>query len=123
MLSTLRDTNENFAREQASAHQRREYYRVRYPIGMQPEIKIGDSFLKITEISEKGLRLNGTRHEVGPINSALQGEITFKNGSVLTFAGTVFSFYGKEATILFTVPINHSTILAQQVDIQIRTVS
>ncbi len=82
--------------------QRRTCFRVQYPPTARPTLRVEGIDFKITEISEKGMRVIASRVDLGPINRKVEGKINFDNGTVQSVAGTVFNYYGKDAVILFS---------------------
>jgi hypothetical protein len=94
--------------------QRREHYRVVYPPGMQPALKIvGRSFF-VVDLSEAGIRFENPERIKLP-GDLLQGTVTFHDGGTENVMGRVCREQDTYTVIFLIVKrISYTRILAEQ---------
>jgi len=94
--------------------QRRQHYRVVYPLGLQPELKIVGRTFPVIDLSEAGIRFENPEGVKLP-GDLLQGTVTFHDGGTEKVMGRVCREQGNYTVILLIVKrIPYTRILAEQ---------
>jgi hypothetical protein len=106
--------DENPLPPQPQPQQRRQHYRVAYPPGLRPELRIAGRTFPVLDLSESGIRFEN-REVVRLPGDLLQGTITFHDGGTEKVLGRVFREQDNYTVILLIVKrIPYSRILAEQ---------
>lgn len=67
--------------------QKRQFFRIEYPIDERPSLIVGDDTYEVLDTSERGMRLAPIHAQAVP--AALKGILRFRDGSECQVAGSV----------------------------------
>ncbi len=85
--------------EQVEGIQRRQYYRLKYPKEARPLIRIEDQFFRVSESSERGLRVRMSERGHLRRGSPFSGTIRLHNNQEVDIEGVVIRFSGGEVIV------------------------
>ncbi len=93
---------------------KREYYRVRYPIACRPNLAILNSVYEIMDISEHGIRFLGNDVSRFHSDMKIDGMITFDDGISIGIKGKIIRIDGNNAVMFLMESIPFGRIVAEQ---------
>jgi len=93
---------------------RRDHYRIRYPISCRPVLRIAGKNFEIIDISESGIKFHCENIEDYRANQELQGTVVFNDGKPLILKGNILRVYKKTAIVWLSVNIPFSRIVREQ---------
>lgn len=100
--------------EKKSGINKREHYRVVYPVKARPVLRIGEDEFRVIDLSSKGIRfLNhvGRKMEVGSI---VDGTITFHNNASEALWGEVLRISGDEVVIYLRSEVSFAKMIEEE---------
>jgi len=101
-------------KEPLDGQNRRELYRIIYPISIRPVLEIHDIEYDVIDISEKGIRILNNSYRAFPIESIVKGKINFSDGKSLNFAGNILRSSKNNTIISLTGNIPFMRICIEQ---------
>jgi hypothetical protein len=97
----------------------RRYYRIVFPVGARPWLRLGNTVLPVLDCSEGGLRVqvgSDTPFETG---REVEGRVRFANGEERPVAGVVLRQEPPYAAVqLVRVPLPFGTVMRQQLELR-----
>jgi hypothetical protein len=94
-------------------HEQRAYYRVCYPCGARPILKIGSDCYEVVELSEEGLRFEHGANS--PEDYAkVRGIICFRDGEQQEIEGTVVRRSDNETAMMLTRGVALDRMIREQ---------
>jgi c-di-GMP-binding flagellar brake protein YcgR len=94
--------------------QRRQYFRIRYPAKLAPEIVIWARNFRVVDISEMGVRFTNPDKLEFPIGYVVRGVITFYDKESLQVSGSVAWANGDDVALRLVKGIPFSRVLSEQ---------
>ena len=82
--------------------QRREHFRVTYPLKYRPTVLLGGKAYGVIDISERGIRFGGARSGAFVVGQPVDCTIRFVDGDVLDLHGKIVRVAGATAAIHLT---------------------
>ncbi len=79
---------------------KREHYRIRYPLACRPILKIGYAKYEVMDISEKGVKFNFSAYRMAPPGTQINAYITFHDGRSLKIEGELIRVNRNFATAI-----------------------
>lgn len=93
--------------------QKRQFFRIEYPIDERPSLIVGDDTYEVLDTSERGMRLAPIGHQ--PIPGNLKGTLRFRDGSECLVAGMVARQAPDGSLVVkLTVGISLANIMKEQ---------
>ena len=92
---------------------RRDYYRLRYPIGHRPQVWIDELQYELIELSERGTRLHD-RNATLQAGQVVTGAISFSDGETVPFEGPVMRREKDEVVIGIEIGISTRRVVEEQ---------
>jgi hypothetical protein len=93
--------------------EQRACYRMNYPRGARPILKIGSESYEVVEISEDGLRFDRGVHPPEH-HTEVQGIICFRDGEQQAIEGTVIRQDGNETVMMLNRGVPFSRMMREQ---------
>ncbi len=93
---------------------RREHYRIRYPLTGRPRLTISNNEYEVVDISESGLKFLCKKINEFRAGSEVRLEITFNDGGSLHVRGKILRTTEKVSVISFSEDIPFGIILKEQ---------
>lgn len=93
---------------------KREYYRVRYPLTCRPNLAILNSVYEIMDLSENGIRFFGNDVSRFHSDMKIDGMITFGDGISIGIKGKIIRIDGNNAVMFLMESIPFGRIVAEQ---------
>src|SRR5438876_431527 len=94
--------------------QRRDYFRIRFPLTQRPRLVADSIELEVIELSENGARVvvngNGVLKGTAPFGATIR----FKDGTAVKITAVMHRWKAKEAILRFSDNISYSIIVAEQ---------
>lgn len=101
-------------KKQASGHQRRQLYRIVYPLKGRPRIQVGEESFAVVDLCERGIRFLHSEAPGFKIGQNVQAVVHFADGSSLEVQGSVMRVHDKQTVIHLGVPISPAKVLQEQ---------
>lgn len=99
---------------QYTGSNKRQHYRIRYPLACRPRLKILDHICEVIDISEHGIRfVSGKVYGLQP-EMAVEAVITFNDGESLRFGGKILRIDENVAVMYLSESIPFRRIVAEQ---------
>ena len=92
----------------------REYFRLSYPRRMMPTILIDETEYRISEISERGLRIQVQTLAGFPPGGEVTGIITFKDGARIEISGVTLRWDKREVIVAPLEGVTFRRIVIEQ---------
>lgn len=92
----------------------RNYYRLRYPSHLRPQLSIEGESLTVIDLSEQGLRFScpsPRQHQVGAIVTAT---VTFRNGRAAMVEGVILRVTARDVALSLRRGFDFQTIVSEQ---------
>ncbi|MEN8263742.1 MAG: PilZ domain-containing protein [Nitrospirota bacterium] len=99
---------------------KREYYRVRYPIACRPNLAILNSVYEIMDISEHGIKFLGNDVSRFHSDMKIDGMITFDDGISIGIKGKIIRIDRNNAVMFLMESIPFGRIVAEQRFIKVK---
>ncbi|NOZ68617.1 MAG: PilZ domain-containing protein [Deferribacteres bacterium] len=97
-----------------SGRNRREHYRIRYPLTGRPRLTISDKEYEVIDLSESGLKFLCREVDEFTAGAAVRVTITFNDGESLHVKGKILRTAEKVSVISFSEDIPFGRILKEQ---------
>jgi hypothetical protein len=95
-------------------HERRRYFRLRYPVSARPLLTISMRSFLVRELSEGGLRFAADMPDEFRVNDIVQGKITFRDRESLPVEGRVLRLVEDEIIVELTKGIPLKRMVEEQ---------
>ena len=93
---------------------KREHYRIRYPLSCRPSLIVLNQKCEVVDISEHGISFVCNKvHELHP-DLEVEARITFKDGESLNLEGKILRINKRIAVLYLPVSIPFGRIVAEQ---------
>jgi hypothetical protein len=94
--------------------QKRDYFRVRFPITQRPCLIAGSTELEVIELSENGARVAVNGSSTLCQSDPFDATIRFKDGTTATVSASVHRWEAEQAVLQFSDNLSYSIIVAEQ---------
>ncbi len=101
-------------KKEHSGRNRREHYRVEYPISSRPKLIIEGIQYEVMDVSEKGIRFLSESSNEFQVESEVKGKIVFHDNEVQEVEGTILRVAEKQTIIYLSVNISFFIIVQEQ---------
>lgn len=101
-------------KRQASGQQRRQLYRIVYPLKARPRIQVGEDSFAVVDLCERGIRFLHSGAQGFKIGENLQAVVHFADGSGVEIQGSVMRVQDNQTVLHLGVPISASKVLQEQ---------
>ena len=101
-------------KREASRENRREHYRIRYPLRFRPVLKFSGKKFEIIDISESGIKFYCENTVGFRSGQEMEGTVIFTDGKSLALKGTILRIYKRTAIVWLSVYIPFSHIIREQ---------
>ncbi len=98
--------------------QKREFYRLWYPVAERPRLQIGDHKFDVSEVSEAGARIVISAPVGLNDSESFTGTITFRSGETDNVAGTILRSSESEIVANLTAGISLKRMMAEQIRVR-----
>ncbi len=98
----------------SSGSQRRELYRIVYPLKARPRLMVAGESCPVVDLCERGIRFQYLGARGFKMGETVHGVVLFADGTSLSIEGTVMRVQGKQAVLHLGTPISHAKVLQQQ---------
>jgi hypothetical protein len=98
----------------APENQRRELYRIVYPIGARPSLEVDGRSHPVVDLCERGVRFLHPKAEELSLGWRLQGLLHFGDGTTMEVEGEVMRVEFNQAVLHLGTPISPARILKEQ---------
>ncbi len=93
--------------------QKRQYFRIEYPVDERPTLVIGSESLEVVDTSERGMRVLPAKGS--PVPTHIKGTLKFRDGSECMVAGQVVRQAPDGSLVIqLTVGISLALIMKEQ---------
>ncbi len=93
---------------------KRELYRITYPVHNRPILKLLGNTFEVINISEKGIKILCTQCSGFKIDVAVQFTLTFRDNKSFSLEGKILQIYKRAAVISLTKNIPLERIIQEQ---------
>jgi hypothetical protein len=100
--------------KKSSRDNRRDHYRIRYPLKCRPVLRFAGMNFEIIDISESGIKFHCKNAEDFRAGQELQGTVMFNDGKSMALKGNILRIYKKTAIVWLSVYIPFSHIVREQ---------
>lgn len=94
--------------------QRRGFYRIEYPAGVQPIMSVRGSTCHVSELSEGGGRVPTSEAQSNWFKDGVETSIDFQCGRVILTSATLIRVDGDQIVLRFSPPIPLPIIIEEQ---------
>ena len=94
--------------------QKRDFYRIPYPVAERPRLVVGTVELEVLDISERGARVALASETAFSGDSHFAATVRFKDGTTVQTTGVVHRREGKELILGFSEGLPYSVIASEQ---------
>ena len=94
--------------------QRREHFRIEFPSSERPSIIVNGRSHSVIDLSEQGIKVHWTNHDLPLIGNPLYGVVVFTDGSKVDIQGKVIRASGAIVIVNLTQGIPYPKMLAEQ---------
>lgn len=94
--------------------QRRDFYRIEYPAGVQPILSVNGSTCHVSELSEGGGRVPVGEAQSAWFKSGAEVSIEFQSGRVVITEATLIRVDGDQIVLRFSVSIPLPIVIEEQ---------
>lgn len=101
-------------KRQAPGQQRRQLYRIVYPLKARPRIQVGGESFAVIDLCEMGIRFLHSGTEGFKIGENVQGVVHFADGSSVEIQGSVMRVQDRQTVLHLGVPISPAKVLQEQ---------
>lgn len=101
-------------KKQASGPQRRQLYRIVYPLKARPRIQLGQESFPVADLCERGIRFLHSGAQRFKMGEEVQAVVHFADGSSVEIRGSVMRVQDKQAVLHLGVPISPAKVLQEQ---------
>jgi hypothetical protein len=93
---------------------KREHFRVRYPISCRPGLRLLNCLFEVIDISEHGIRFSGNKINQLQAEMEVMATVTFNDGSSLKVKGRILRVDKEVAVMYIAESIPFGRIMAEQ---------
>jgi len=94
--------------------QKRDYFRIQFPITQRPRLVAGNLDLEVLELSENGARVAVTEKDFPESSDSFPAVIRFKDGTTGSVVASIHRSETDQAILRFAENLPYSVIAAQQ---------
>jgi hypothetical protein len=95
-------------------HQKRNYYRLKYPKSERPTVWFRGCTYEVSEISEGGVRIMLAKGCAVRLHQTFAGVLRFKDGDTTPVVGVVLRWEGDEMVVKLSQGISLKRMIAEQ---------
>ncbi|MCB1623654.1 MAG: PilZ domain-containing protein [Pseudomonadales bacterium] len=95
-------------------NQKREHFRLRYPLLARPRLKMSEATAIVTELSERGMRLSTVKLPALDAQSPVAGNLKLACGTLCDIRGNVIRVDGDELIVSLTEGPSYGDMVAEQ---------
>ncbi|KPK36756.1 MAG: hypothetical protein AMK70_01165 [Nitrospira bacterium SG8_35_1] len=100
--------------KESSKENKREHYRIRYPLSFRPVLKFAGKKFEVIDISESGIKFYCENTEDLKAGQEVQGTVTFNDGKSLILKGNILRIYKRTAIVWLSAYIPFRLIIREQ---------
>jgi len=100
--------------EESLRENRREHYRIRYPLRFRPVFKYTGKKFEIIDISESGIKFFCENTEDFTAGQEVKGTLMFNDGTSMIIKGNILRIYKRTAIVWLSVHIPFRHIIREQ---------
>lgn len=93
---------------------RREHYRIVYPIRARPRLRVGKAVFPVLDLCERGLRFLHPDPDSLQLGQTIRGRVSFGDGTSMVVEGEVMRTGRSEAVLHLAIRIPPARILQEQ---------
>ncbi len=101
-------------KKQASDPQRRQLYRIVYPLKARPRIQLGEESFAVIDLCERGIRFLHSGALGFKMGEEVQATVHFADGSSVEIQGSVMRVQDNQTVLHLGVPISPAKVLQEQ---------